>query len=55
MNQGGPLAPDRDEMRKLLKEKGVKSLDDFNAFGEMLRDSEGAQEPDRARGFPPSV
>jgi transposase-like protein len=26
------LALDRDELKKLLKEKGVKSLDDFNAF-----------------------
>jgi putative transposase len=23
---------DRDKLKKLLKEKGVKSLDDFNAF-----------------------
>ena len=26
------MALDRDELKKLLKEKGVKSLDDFNAF-----------------------
>lgn len=26
------MALDRDELGKLLKEKGVKSLDDFNAF-----------------------
>jgi transposase-like protein len=26
------LALDRDELKKLLKEKCVKSLDDFNAF-----------------------
>jgi hypothetical protein len=26
------LVLDRDELKKLLKEKGVKSLDDFNAF-----------------------
>jgi transposase-like protein len=26
------LALDRDELKKLLKEEGVKSLDDFNAF-----------------------
>jgi hypothetical protein len=26
------LAFDREELKKLLKEKGVKSLDDFNAF-----------------------
>jgi putative transposase len=26
------LALDKDELKKLLKEKGVKSLDDFNAF-----------------------
>jgi hypothetical protein len=26
------LALDREELKKLLKEKGVKSLDDFNAF-----------------------
>ena len=26
------MALDREELRKLLKEKGVKSLDDFNAF-----------------------
>jgi hypothetical protein len=26
------LALDRDELKKLLKEKGVKSLDDLNAF-----------------------
>jgi transposase-like protein len=26
------LALERDELKKLLKEKGVRSLDDFNAF-----------------------
>jgi len=26
------LALDRDEQKKLLKEKGVKSLEDFSAF-----------------------
>ena len=26
------MALDREELKKLLKEKGVKSLDDFNAF-----------------------
>ena len=26
------MALDRDELKKLLKEKGLKSLDDFNAF-----------------------
>lgn len=26
------LTLDREELKKLLKEKGVKSLDDFNAF-----------------------
>jgi len=26
------LALDREELKKLLKEKGVKSLEDFNAF-----------------------
>ena len=26
------MALDKDELKKLLKEKGVKSLDDFNAF-----------------------
>jgi len=26
------MALDRDELKKLLKEKGVKSLDDFNTF-----------------------
>jgi hypothetical protein len=26
------MALDRDELKKRLKEKGVKSLDDFNAF-----------------------
>jgi Zn-finger nucleic acid-binding protein len=26
------MALDRGELKKLLKEKGVKSLDDFNAF-----------------------
>jgi putative transposase len=26
------MALDRDELKKLLKEKGVKSLDDFDAF-----------------------
>ena len=26
------IALDREELKKLLKEKGVKSLDDFNAF-----------------------
>lgn len=26
------MALDRDELKKVLKEKGVKSLDDFNAF-----------------------
>ena len=26
------LALDRNELKKLLKEKGVKSLDDFNVF-----------------------
>lgn len=26
------MALDRDELKKLLKEKGVRSLDDFNTF-----------------------
>ncbi len=26
------LTFDREELKKLLKEKGVRSLDDFNAF-----------------------
>ena len=30
--KGVPLAFDRDEQKKLLKEKGVKSPEDFSAF-----------------------
>ena len=37
------MALDRDELKKLLKEKGVKSLDDFNAFMREVSKTESAK------------
>jgi hypothetical protein len=43
------MALDRVELKKLLKEKGVKSLDDFNAFMRdgirSLRNQRGSPKP----------
>ncbi len=43
---------DRGEMKRLIKEKGIKSLDDFTAF---MRDISSAWPSKRRRGNGPSA